>query len=85
MKSVGVTVRLLAALTGRGCVGKGLGTPTKPLNEGCQLAPGEAQQVGEAWGEHCTRSPQHMCSLNVHSAPGAALARKKALKKGGGC
>lgn len=33
-------------------MGKGLGAPTKPLNEGCQLAPGEAQQVGEAWGEH---------------------------------
>lgn len=31
-------------------MGKGLGAPTKPLNEGCQLAPGEAQQVGEAWG-----------------------------------
>lgn len=33
-------------------MGKGLGAPTKPLKEGCQLVPGEAQQVGEAWGEH---------------------------------
>lgn len=74
-------------------MGKGLGAPTKPLNDGCQLAPGEAQRCrgrsggsteeGEAGGALCWESWAHMFTeraLGAQCCPG----KKKALKRGGG-